>query len=157
MLNIANLTLASGTTFAGSGSLRLNGALAVSAAASLVSTSPLAFDGGEVTGSGALTFAAPMRSLDGGTFGGTSTATVAAGATLVQTGDVYLSRPFINQGTVTATGAMYMYGAAITNTAGAVWEAAGASDRLEPSARITNTGALARLAAAWGWCWAVCR
>ena len=55
--NLANLTLASGTTFAGSGSLRLNGALAVSAAATIT----LAFDGGEVTGSGALTFAAPMH------------------------------------------------------------------------------------------------
>ena len=141
VLNLANLTLASGTTFAGSGSLRLNGALAVSAAATI--TRPLAFDGGEVTGSGALTFAAPVT-WSGGTFGGTSTATVAAGTTLVQTGNVYLSRPFINQGTVTATGAMYMYGAAITNAAGAVWEAAGAWTASNQSGASTfaNAGTL---------------
>ncbi len=141
VLDLANLTLASGTTFAGSGSLRLNGALAVSAAATI--TRPLAFDGGEVTGSGALTFAAPVT-WSGGTFGGTSTATVAAGTTLVQTGNVYLSRPFINQGTVTATGAMYMYGAAITNAAGAVWEAAGAWTASNQSGASTfaNAGTL---------------
>ena len=110
VLDLANLTLASGTTFAGSGSLRLNGALAVSATVAI--TRPLAFDGGEVTGSGALTFAAPVTWS-----GSTSAARVpprSPGAPPWSNGRPVAS--LHHQGTVTATGAMYIYGVPITDT-----------------------------------------